>query len=330
MMAALKQAAVEPSLGRLLDIAGRTATAVARWTPQQAASVPVPRGFGQTAPPAQPMVRAARRLNQASGLLALSVLADSAMEHYRGSFHNKTMVLPLGVAALALGVAVHGTADARPGVHRLRDAVYGIAAATGLVGSGIHVWNVTKRPGGWSWHNLFYGAPIGAPMALLLSGLLGVYSERLRDTVRAGIAPRIDPKVFGLPAGKALAALVSIGLIGTSGEAGLLHFRGSFQNPAMYLPVTVPPIAAALMADAAAGQGPRRRWFTRAWLHSTAWLGIAGVGFHIYGVSRAMGGWRNWRQNMIDGPPLPAPPSFTGLALAGLAALGLMDDHPDA
>lgn len=28
---------------------------------------------------------------------------------------------------------------------------------------------------------------------------------------------------------------------------------------------------------------------------------------------------------MIDGPPLPAPPSFTGLAVAGLAALDLLE-----
>ena len=34
-----------------------------------------------------------------------------------------------------------------------------------------------------------------------------------------------------------------------------------------------------------------------------------------------MGGWRNWSQNVLNGPPLPAPPSFTGLAMAGLAAL---------
>lgn len=30
---------------------------------------------------------------------------------------------------------------------------------------------------------------------------------------------------------------------------------------------------------------------------------------------------------MIDGPPLPAPPSFTGLAVAGLAALDLLEDR---
>ena len=68
---------------------------------------------------------------------------------------------------------------------------------------------------------------------------------------------------------------------------------------------------------------------TRFWLRLTAVLGFAGAGFHAMGVARNMGGWRNWSQNVLNGPPIPAPPSFTGLALAGLAALGLMEDHPD-
>jgi hypothetical protein len=42
-------------------------------------------------------------------------------------------------------------------------------------------------------------------------------------------------------------------------------------------------------------------------------------------VQRRMGGWNNWRQNLLAGPPLPAPPAFTGLALAGLAALDRLD-----
>jgi hypothetical protein len=37
-----------------------------------------------------------------------------------------------------------------------------------------------------------------------------------------------------------------------------------------------------------------------------------------------MGGWRNWSQNLFAGPPLPAPPSFTGLAFAGLGTLTLL------
>ena len=43
----------------------------------------------ETAPTA--VVTAARRLNRAAGVIAMSVLIDSAMEHYRGSFHNKAM-----------------------------------------------------------------------------------------------------------------------------------------------------------------------------------------------------------------------------------------------
>jgi hypothetical protein len=65
-------------------------------------------------------------------------------------------------------------------------------------------------------------------------------------------------------------------------------------------------------------------WITTAALAVTAALGLAGSAFHAYGVSRNMGGWRNWRQNLLAGPPLPAPPAFAGLALAGLGALLLM------
>ncbi|HUZ67270.1 MAG TPA: hypothetical protein VMU56_06360 [Beijerinckiaceae bacterium] len=273
----------------------------------------------------QPTVKAARRLNRAAGLLAASVLADSAVEHYRGSFANKAMYTPLVASALTIAVSLHGTADARPSAHVARDAIYAGAALTGAVGTGFHIYNVVKRPGGFVWQNLFYGAPLGAPAAILFSGLLGFYSERVREN-KAGETPT----VFDLPAGRAMAALTGLGLLGTSGEAGLLHFRGAYHNPFMYLPVTVPPIAAVLMAEAAFGRRRRNRWFTRFWLRSTALLGVGGVGLHAYGVSRAMGGWRNWSQNVLDGPPLPAPPSFSGMALAGLAALRLLEDHPNA
>src|SRR5487761_1575612 len=117
--------------------------------------------------------RAARRMNRAAGVLATSVLADSAVEHYRGSFHNKAMVLPLVTAALSLAVSAHGNADKRPIAHRARDCVYGAAMLTGLAGTGFHIFNVGKKPGGFSWQTLFYSAPIGAPAALILSGAVG-------------------------------------------------------------------------------------------------------------------------------------------------------------
>ena len=286
----------------------------------------LPRGALVAArPDERAIVTAARRLNRASGVLALSVLADSALEHYRGSFENRAMYTPLVASALSLAVSAHGTADARAAPHRVRDAVYAFAALTGVIGTGFHLYNVTKRPGGFSWLNLFYGAPLGAPAAMLLSGLLGFTSERVRDN-----AAGTTPTVFGVPAGRAMAGLTGAGLLGTTGEAGLLHFRGAYHNPFMFLPVTVPPLAAALLGNTALGAPRRNRWVTRGWLRLTALLGFGGIGFHAFGVARNMGGWRNWSQNILNGPPLPAPPSFAGLALAGLAALGLLEDHPDA
>jgi hypothetical protein len=270
-------------------------------------------------------VIAARRLNRAAGTLAFSVLFDSAIEHYRGSFHNKAMYTPLVVSALALAVSVHGLGDKRGRAHPVRNLVYSAAALTGAIGTGFHVYNVDARPGGINWQNLFYGAPLGAPAAIALSGLLGAAAERIRDT-----GAEQPPRILGYPAGRLTAAITSLGLFGTTGEVWLLHFRGAFHNPFMFLPVTLPPISGLLLAETALGNKKRSRWFTRLWVRLTAAMGFLGVGFHAYGVHRNMGGWRNWRQNILNGPPLPAPPSFAGLALAGLAALTLTEDHPDA
>jgi len=271
-------------------------------------------------------IRAARRLNRAAGMLAASVLADSAVEHYRGSFHNRAMVTPLISAALSLAVSLHGTMDKKPAARRFRDCVYVGAGLTGIAGTLFHIFNIGKKPGGFSWQNLFYSAPVGAPAALSLSGVLGYLSERVRETP-AGSTPRI----LGLPAGRVIAGTTAVGLLGTVGEAGLLHFRGAYHSPFMLLPVTMPPIAAGLMANAALRSAPARHpVIARAFLRLTAALGIVGAGFHARGVARNMGGWRNWTQNLLSGPPIPAPPSFTGLALAGLAALALVEDHPDA
>jgi hypothetical protein len=268
-------------------------------------------------------LKAAQRLNRSSGILAASVLLDSAVEHYRGNFENPAMVTPILTSLLALGASLHGHGDDVPGKHRARAIVFWITAVAGIAGTGFHLYNITKKPGGFSWHNLFYSGPLGAPAAIGLSGLFGLLAERIRDT-----PPAEDPRLLGRSAGRVLGLTTALSLLGTAGEAGLLHFRGAFQNPAMVLPVTLPPVAAALMANAALGDARKNRFFTRFWLGLTSFMGVAGVGFHIFGVSRAMGGWRNWRQNMVDGPPIPAPPSFVGLALAGLASLALMRAHP--
>jgi hypothetical protein len=195
-----------------------------------------------------------------------------------------------------------------------RRAVDAIAVATGVIGTGFHLYNITKRPSGFSWLNLFYSAPLGAPAALSLAGLLR----------RMAVLVRSRALIAGVLPGKALAWLVSLGLLGTSAEAALLHFRGAYHNPAMVIPVAAPPIAAGLLAGASADPGrahPLARWVLRL----VAAAGLLGSAFHAYGISRNMGGWRNWSQNILNGPPLPAPPAFTALSIAGLAALSLLE-----
>lgn len=265
-------------------------------------------------------VSEARQLHVGSAMLAGSVLFDSAVEHYRGSFENPAMYLALISAAGSLAAGVHGATRETNKSEPVRDVAYLTAAAVGTLGTSFHAYNISKRLGGVTWNNLFYAAPIGAPMALVLSGLLGFAAERVRDA-----PPRTRPTIFGLPAGRLLSGFTALGLLGTTSEAGLLHFRGNFQNPFMYLPVTLPPLAAVILGNATATPTRRNRRWARRWLGATAVMGIAGVGFHIYGVSRAMGGFKNWRQNVVDGPPIPAPPSFSGLAVAGMAALRLLE-----
>lgn len=323
-VSALARSPLLPATSRLTRNVARSAARQLAPPPRRATAPRLAHLIARLAPSPAATQAAGRRLNSSAALLAFSVLADSAVEHYRGSFHNRAMYIPLVTGALTLGASVFGIADKRAARHPMRDTIYGAAAVTGLAGLGFHAYNILKRPSGASWLNLFYAAPIGAPMALALAGLLGRGAEKVRDTPY-----RRRPLVLGLPAGRALAAVSAAGLGGTVGEAGLLHFRGAFQNPFMIAPVTIPPVAAALLSAAAAFPGRIINHLARWWLHLTALLGFAGVGFHVYGVSRAMGGWRNWSQNVVDGPPLPAPPSFTGLALAGLAALSLIEREYD-
>jgi hypothetical protein len=287
----------------------------------------------------------ARRLYQAAAMLAASVLSDSALEHYRGNFENPGMFTPLASAAVVLACALrgagrdtgtavraHGSARARASVsaHARQTTTaryattraagpaatvpYATACAVGAAGLGFHAYNVLRRPGGLSWANLFYAAPLGAPAALLLAGVIGLAAH----PVAAGA-----PTLAGLPSGRALCGLAAFGLAGTSAEAALLHFRGAFQHPAMWVPVSAPPVTAVMLASAAlpGAAGPRR--LTNALLRACTWLGVLGMGFHARGIARQMGGWRNWSQNVLAGPPLPAPPSFSALALAGRAALAV-------
>jgi hypothetical protein len=261
--------------------------------------------------------QAARLVAGGAALLAGAVLADASLEHYRGSFDNRAMPAPLVGSALSLGadVALAATGTVAPAIAPLTMGVHAASAALGTAGLGFHAYNIAKQVGGVRWGTLLYQAPIGAPGALVLAGALGAAAQAL---ARGQGALRPVP----LLSGRVLAGACAFGIAGTAAEAALLHFRGAYHNKAMWLPVTLTPVAALVLARAALTG--RVTWLATAAMALTAALGLAGSGFHAYGISRDMGGWRNWRQNLFAGPPLPAPPAYTGLAIAAFGALLLM------
>lgn len=311
-------------LGSVLAIAA-VGLAAAALIGARARRSPAARASVQAEPVAA--VRASRRVRHGAAILGGSVLFDSAMEHFQGGFHNRAMYAAPVTAAVSVAASLAEPDPDR--IEALPSLGHAVSAVVGVAGLGFHLYNVTKRPGGWSWNNLFYAAPLGAPGALALSGLLGLVSE---SAAALGL-PRPDgsdedreeDRWLHHQEGRALAAVAGGSLLAETAEVWLLHFRGAFHNPAMYLPVTIPPAAALLLFRVAAASHPRKHALTRLALRITAALGVVGTGFHIYGVQRNMGGWRNWRQNALVGPPTPAPISFTGLAFAGLAALDLID-----
>jgi hypothetical protein len=192
-----------------------------------------------------------------------------------------------------------------------RAVVHAAAIAGGTVGTAFHLQNVLKREGEVSWLNVLYGAPIAAPLGLTFAGVFGLAA----DHVRRGDSSKTFSRL--------LAASAATGLAGTSAEAALLHFRGAFHNKLMYAPVLIAPITALFVArDLLAGRGTKT---TRRLLKTTVALGFGGALLHTLAIGREMGGWRNWTQNLQVGPPIPAPPAFTAMALAALAALEVMD-----
>ncbi|CUH40804.1 hypothetical protein JSE7799_03541 [Jannaschia seosinensis] len=254
---------------------------------------------------------AARRARQGGMLLAASAAIDGATEHYRGGFHRWEMYLGPAASIGALAASAMQAAMPRP----LREGLLLTAAGVGLAGHAFHARNILDRPGGVCWSNLFYAAPIGAPGSVALAGLAGLAATMLE---------RREPEMPHRR-GRWIAIGTVAGLLGTTAEVALLHFRGAYHNPAMYIPVTLPPIAALTLGAAAARPSPTRLRLAHRMLGATAMMGLVGTAFHAWGVHRNMGGWRNWQQNLLVAPPLPAPPGFTGVALVGLAAIDLLE-----
>jgi hypothetical protein len=251
--------------------------------------------------------------------LTLVLLADTFTGHYRSGFGLRMQYAPFLSGGLLIPSAIAATVapDAAWANTVLRGAGW-LAASTGIIGFGFHhYYGIVKKPGGYKWllHYLMYGAPQLAPLALTATGVLALIAAR-------GLSG--ETQFVGLNLRAALFIVVATALTGAIAQAGILHYRGAFNNAAMYAPLTAPALTVAVSAwVAAAPHGPALLALAvLLWL--TALIGFIGLGMHLRGFDRQVGGLYIPLRNVLEGPPAWAPAFFVGIAAVGLVAVHLL------
>jgi hypothetical protein len=130
-----------------------------------------------------------------------------------------------------------------------------------------------------------------------------------------------------------LARLLRIGLVLAIPplwyEIAVLHYRGSFQNRFMWVPVlSLPTVMIGGVVSGVTKEEHRSRDILRpfAWLMTV--VGTLGTAFHFGGIARQMGGFYNWKYNVVTGPPILAPAQVALFGMLGVAASRRVSNRP--
>jgi hypothetical protein len=118
-----------------------------------------------------------QRLRWNAALAQLLLASEAGYSHYQNYYANPLQYVPVLLAPALTAAQVAAAASNGPARRIGRRAeilLSGAAVLAGLVGCAFHVKNVRSRLGGFSWQNLFYGAPLVAPLQLSGQGLLGL------------------------------------------------------------------------------------------------------------------------------------------------------------
>lgn len=286
--------------------------------------------------PAQQVVEARLRDGRFQRSLSLlagasSVLAGTEVgyEHYRAGYGQRVMYTPV-VLSGAMTIAGAWSAFSPTAARTVLRWTSAVALADGLIGFGFHVRGVHRKPGGWRLPitNITMGPPIFAPLLFGVSAYLGLVASFLRPE-EAQHQPDAAPKraaqhpwTIELREGrfqKHLAAATIAGAFCSGGEALYSHYKGNFRYNAQWAPIVLAPLL--MGAGAGAIVSPK---IARTWLPAVSVLAIAagavGLGYHVRGVQRRPGGFRQPLHNLIYGPPVFAPLLFAACGFMGLLA----------
>jgi hypothetical protein len=251
--------------------------------------------------------------------LTLLLLADAFAGHYRSGFVFRSQYSPFVSGGLLVLSSLAATLlPAAAWVNTLLQVAGGVAVASGLIGFCFHhYYGMAKKPGGYKWllHHLMYGAPQLAPLGLVITGTLALIAAR-------GMSG--GTSVAGVNMRAALLALVAMGLTGAILQSSILHYRGAFNNPAMYLPLSAPALAAVVSVWASIAPASYLLDVLNVLLWMTFLIGFVGLGMHLRGFGRQMGGLYVALFNWLEGPPAFAPGLFAGFAAVGIVAIKLL------
>lgn len=251
--------------------------------------------------------------------MTLLLLADAFAGHYRSGFVFRSQYAPfISGGLLIVSAAIASIAPDLAWTKGALRVTGWLAVVSGVIGFGFHhYYGLAKKPGSYRWwlHHLLYGAPPMAPLGLTATGALALIAAR-------GLAGEAD--FAGVEIRVLLLGLIAVALAGAILQSGVLHYRGSFNNPAMYAPFAAPLLAvfASLWIILAPSRAAWVALSILLWL--TFLTGFVGLGMHLRGVGRQMGGLYVTIFNWLEGPPAFAPALFIGLAAVGLVTIYLL------
>jgi hypothetical protein len=254
-----------------------------------------------------------------AAVMTLLLLVDAFAGHYRSGFAFRSQYAPFISGGLLIVSAA--AASIAPDLAWTKGAlrVTGwLSVVSGVIGFGFHhYYGMAKRPGSYRWwlHNLMYGAPPMAPLGLTATGALALIAAQ-------GLAGETDLAGFELRV--LLLGFVAVTLAGAILQASILHYRGTFNNPTMYGPLMAPLLAVFASAWVTVAPSSSALPVLAGLLWLTFLTGFVGLGMHLRGMGRQMGGLYLALFNWLEGPPAFAPGLFIGLAAVGLVTVYLL------
>jgi hypothetical protein len=116
-----------------------------------------------------------------------------------------------------------------------------------------------------------------------------------------------------------LSAATALSAMPLGAEIYTNHYGGSFGNKWMWTPVVLSPVLAAAGVGGVFSERVARTLLPAV---SAIYVadGLAGVFFHLRGVARKPGGFREASYNLVMGPPAMAPGSLAMIGGIGLVA----------